>query len=323
MNTYAAINNNEKIRESSSSGGVFSLLAGQFDVIYGVAMTEDCYGSEMTRVEEDISPLRGSKYFQARVGDAFRKVKKDLEDGKKVLFSGTGCQINGLICFLGKEYDTLTCVDVICHGTPSPKLWREYVIYQESQYGKLEKINFRCKNDSWVDLGMKGKLLYISTDTDPFMRMFLRNYSLRPSCYNCHAKYYKASDVTIADFWGIENVAPEMNDGKGISLIITRTDKGQALFDSVKSRLSWKEVSYNESVKENPYEYSSVTRPPQRNTFFVDLNSLSFKEMLRKYATDFFLRKIFRKIMLLGKMILKGEQPKTSSDCGVLYQFKK
>lgn len=309
MNTYAAIYNDEKIRENSSSGGVFSLLAEQVDVVYGVTMTEDCYDAEMIRVEEDITSLRGSKYFQAKVGDAFKNVKKDLEDGKQVLFSGTGCQINGLNCFLGKEYDTLICVDVICHGTPSPKLWREYVLFQERKYGKLERVNFRCKDDSWVDFGIMENQLYFSKDTDPFMRMFLRNYCLRPSCYNCHAKYYKTSDVTIADFWGIENVAPEMNDGKGTSLVITRTDKGQALFDSVKSKLKWKEVDYNDGVKQNPSEYSSVERPSQRNTFFVDLCSLSFEEMQRKYAADVkisFLRKVIRKMILSGKQIFLG-----------------
>ena len=103
MKTYAAIYKDNKIRENSSSGGIFSALAEKFDVVYGVSMTDDCYGAEMIRVEGDISPLRGSKYFQAKVGDAFKLVKKDVEEGKKVLFSGTGCQINGLKMFLGKE----------------------------------------------------------------------------------------------------------------------------------------------------------------------------------------------------------------------------
>lgn len=225
MKTYAAIYNNNEIRENSSSGGIFSALSENFDVVYGVAMSEDCYGAEMIRVEGDISPLRGSKYFQAKVGDAFKQVKKDLEEGRKVLFSGTGCQINGLSMFLGKEYPNLFLLDIICHGTPSPKLWREYAKYQEKKHGKLESVNFRCKDDSWIDFGMKENQLYISKDTDSFMRMFLRNYCLRPACYECHAKRYKKSDMTIADFWGIENVAPEMNDGKGTSLIITVTAK--------------------------------------------------------------------------------------------------
>lgn len=309
MKTYAAIYKDNEIRENSSSGGIFSALADKFDVVYGVAMTDDCYGAEMIRVEGDISPLRGSKYFQAQVGDTFKHVKKDLEEGRKVLFSGTGCQINGLSMFLGKEYQNLFLLDIICHGTPSPKLWREYVAYQEKQHGKLEIVNFRCKDDSWIDFGMKENQLYISKDTDSFMRMFLRNYCLRPACYDCHAKHYKKSDMTIADFWGIENVAPEMNDGRGTSLVITRTEKGQELFESIKSELKLKEVTYEEGVKGNPSEYTSVARPQQRDTFFSDLEKLPFEEMEKKYAADIkvsFPRKVVRKIKRSIKKILRG-----------------
>lgn len=309
MKTYAAIYNNNEIREKSSSGGIFSALAEKFDVVYGVAMTDDCYGAKMIRVEGDISPLRGSKYFQAKVGDTFKQVKKDLEEGRKVLFSGTGCQINGLSLFLGKEYSNLFLLDIICHGTPSPKLWREYAKHQEKKHGKLESVNFRCKDDSWIDFGMKENQLYISKDTDSFMRMFLRNYCLRPACYDCHAKHYKKSDMTIADFWGIENVAPEMNDGRGTSLVITRTEKGQELFENIKSELKWKEVSYEDGVKGNPSEYSSVARPQQRDTFFTDLEKHPFEEMEKKYAADIkvsFPRKAVRKIKRTIKKILRG-----------------
>ena len=339
MKTYAAIYKNE-IREKSSSGGVFSALASQFEVVYGVAMTNDCYGAEMIRVEGDISPLRGSKYFQAKVGDAFKQVKKDLEDGRKVLFSGTGCQINGLTMFLGKEYPNLFLLDIICHGTPSPKLWREYAKYQEKKHGKLESVNFRCKDDSWVDFGMKENKLYIPKSKDAFMNMFLDNYCLRPACYDCHAKHYKKSDMTIADFWGIENVAPEMNDGRGTSLVITRTEKGQELFESIKNELKWKEVSYEEGIKGNPSEYKSVARPQQRDTFFTDLEKLPFEEMEKKYATDIkvsFPRKALRKIKrtinkILGGGVLKNAQMPTTvsssharsnADYGMLLTFKK
>ena len=318
MKTYAAIYKDKEIRENSSSGGIFSVLADKFDVVYGVAMTDDCYGAEMIRVEGDISPLRGSKYFQAKVGDAFKLVKKDVVEGKKVLFSGTGCQINGLSMSLGKDYPNLILLDIICHGTPSPKLWREYAKYQEKKHGKLESVNFRCKDDSWVDFGVKENQLYISKDIDSFMRMFLRNYCLRPACYECHAKHYKKSDMTIADFWGLENVAPEMNDGRGTSLVITRTEKGQELFESIKSKLKWKEVSYEEGVKGNPSEYSSVARPQQRNIFFEDLEKLPFEEMEKKYAADIKVslpRKVVRKIKRTIKKsygVLKNDQTPTT-----------
>lgn len=300
MLAYAAIYENV-IREKSSSGGIFSLLASQFDVVYGVAMTKDNYECEVVRMEGDISPLRGSKYFQAKVGESFKLVKKDLEEGKIVLYSGTGCQINGLKLFLRKDYSNLFLVDVICHGTPSPKLWREYVKYYERKYGKLEYVNFRCKVDGWKNFGMQKNELYISKDDDWFMQMFLRDYCLRPSCYECHAKKYKMADITIADFWGIENVAPEMNDDRGTSLVIIRSDKGKKMFDSVKSDLRWKEVSYGDAVKGNPSEYSSVKRPVQRDYFFRDLNRYGFKRTAKKYVDESF--SIKRKIKSAIKMI--------------------
>ena len=124
-------NMNQEVRLSSSSGGMFSLLAegvlSQNGVVYGVKMSDDCYSAEFIRIVDATKFvwLRGSKYLQARVGDAYKKVKDDLLSGKRVLFSGTGCQVNGLKNFLGKEYDNLLCVDVICHGAPSPALWKK------------------------------------------------------------------------------------------------------------------------------------------------------------------------------------------------------
>lgn len=326
MKTYAAYYDNV-VRQNSSSGGIFSVIASCFDVVYGVAMTDDCYGCKFVRVEDDIARLRGSKYFQASVGDTFKSVKRDLQDGKKVLFSGTGCQINGLFLFLGQNYQNLFLLDIICHGTPSPKLWREYVLYQEKKYGKLESINFRCKEKSWNDFGMKENQVYISKDKDTFMRFFLRNYCLRPSCYECHAKYYKKSDMTIADFWGIENVAPEMNDGKGTSVVLCRTDKGCALFEKIKDQLVWKEVSYEDGVRKNPSEYSSVMRPKERDSFYIDLNKKSFEELEKKYAADInstTIKRVWRKIKNTIKKKFGGAQVnKGNESYGMLLTFKK
>ena len=174
--------------------------------------------------------------------------------------------------FLGKDYPNLFLLDVICHGAPSPKLWREYAIYQEKKYGKLKSVNFRCKDNSWVNFGMKDNRLYIPKENDSFMRMFLRDYCLRPACYECHAKHFKRSDMTIGDFWGVNKVAPEMYDGRGTSLVILRTDKGQKIFEQVKDDLKCQVVSYEEGVKDNPAEYSSVARPMKRDAFFDDLD---------------------------------------------------
>ena len=247
-------------------------------------------------------------------------IKDDLLAGKLVLFSGTGCQVNGLKNFLGKEYDNLLCVDVICHGTPSPALWKKYAEYQEKKNGgKLKGINFRCKDDSWTDFGMKevlaelpqgeAKQLYISKDKDPYMQMFLRNYCLRPSCYDCAAKKVKMADLTIADFWGINDVAPEMNDGNGTSLILIRTDKGMKEFETISSKLKLKEVAYEDGVKSNPAEYKSCCRPSQRDTFFEDMDAMEFEELEKKYASPIkvtFKSRVKRKIKNTIKSALRA-----------------
>ena len=298
---YACYNKDKDVRLSSSSGAVFSSLAedvlNKSGIVYGVAMSEDCYSAEFIGVtdSEGLTKLRGSKYLQAKVGNTFKSVKKELQAGKLVLFTGTGCQVNGLKTFLGKDYDNLICMDVICHGAPSPALWREYARDQEKKMGgKLKGINFRCKDDSWVDFGMKEvlstipedsvKKFYISKDKDPYMQMFLRDYCLRPSCYECMVKKEKMSDLTVADFWGIKDVAPEMNNGLGTSLVLIRTKKGQEIFNYISCEMKLKEVTYEAGVKGNPAEYKSCIRPSQRDTFFDDMYTMSFEELEEKYA---------------------------------------
>ena len=292
VEVYACYNKDLDTRLASSSGGVFSLVAQKVltenGVLYGVAMTHDCYGAEYIRVtdEQGLSLLRGSKYMQAKISSIFKDVRSDLQSGKLVLFSGTACQINGLKKFLMKDYDNLITVDVICHGAPSPLLWKKYAKHQEVKYGsKLEHVSFRCKDDSWADYGMKENEVYISKDVDPFMQMFLRDYCLRPSCYKCKAKENKMSDITMADFWGIELCAPEMNDGKGTSLVIVRTQSGEELFEVIKTQLCIKKVSYKDGVKCNPAEYRSAFKPAERDTFFDDMRAMDFDALSIKYAS--------------------------------------
>lgn len=336
IKAYACYSCDEAIRLNSSSGGVFSVLAkyvlSKSGAVYGVAMSKECYSAGIIRAasEEGLARLRGSKYFQADVGNSYNEAKADLETGRMVLFSGTGCQINGLKSFLKAAnvcQENLICVDVICHGAPSPALWREYVMYQEKRHhGKLKDIYFRCKDSGWADFGMKeylenalgggDKEIYISKDRDAFMQMFLRDFCLRPSCYECAAKRVKKSDISIGDFWGIEKAVPEMNDGRGISLVLARTEKGREIFEKIREGLKIKEVSYEDGVRCNSAEYRPVMRPPQRDAFFTDMNSLSFEKMMKKYASP---AKIPFKSRLKGRIksalamavkILRGRQKK-------------
>lgn len=346
IKVYAGYNMNQDVRLSSSSGAIFSLIAenvlSQKGTVYGVKMSDDCYSAEFTRVTDiaGLVWLRGSKYLQAKVGNTYKQVKADLLADKLVLFSGTGCQVNGLKNFLGKEYDNLLCVDVICHGAPSPALWKKYAEQQEERNGgKLKGINFRCKDDSWTDFGMKEvleeiprgeeKQVYISKDKDSYMQMFLRDYCLRPSCYNCAAKQVKMADLTIADFWGINEVAPEMNDGNGTSLILIRTDKGVKMFETINNKLKLKEVTYEEGVRCNPAEYKSCCRPPQRDTFFKDMEIMKFEELEKKYASPIkvtFKSRVKRKIKNTIKSALRaiggGREYKHNEEYGLLFVFR-
>ncbi|WP_199670977.1 MULTISPECIES: Coenzyme F420 hydrogenase/dehydrogenase, beta subunit C-terminal domain [Clostridia] len=300
LDAYACYNLDEEIRRNSSSGGIFSCLADYViekqGIVYGVAMSEDCYSAEYIGVKckEDLKKLRGSKYLQAKLGDTFQSIKKELRNGKIILFSGTGCQINGLKFFLGEDYDNLICVDVICHGVPSPVLWKKYAQYQEKKYnGKLIDINFRCKEKGWQDFGIKEilkgflknklKKKYLSKDIDSYMQMFLRDYSLRPSCYECLAKKVKMADITIADFWGIENVIPTLNDEKGISLVLIRTEKGRKVFQDISNSMKVERVSYEDGVRKNRAEYSSAKKPMERETFFENMCNMSFNQLEEKY----------------------------------------
>ena len=153
------------------------------------------------------------------------------------------------------------------------------------------------------------KNLYISKDKDPYMRMFLRDYCLRPSCYDCAAKNVKMADLTVADFWGINDVAPEMNDGNGTSLILIRTDKGMKAFETISSKLKLKEVTYEEGVRCNPAEYKSCSRPPQRDTFFKDMDVMEFEEFEKKYASPIkvtFKSRVKRKVKNTIKSALRA-----------------
>ena len=295
---YACYNKDKDVRLSSSSGAVFSSLAeyvfNRNGVVYGVAMSEDCYSAEFIAVSDKskLIKLRGSKYLQAKVGDTFKKVKVELKAGKLVLFTGTGCQVNGLKKFLGKDYDNLICMDVICHGAPSPALWR----------------------------------LYISKDKDPYMQMFLRDYCLRPACYECVAKREKMSDLTVADFWGINDIAPEMNDGLGISLVLIRTQKGKEIFNYISCKMKLKEVTYEAGVKGNPAEYKSCARPSQRDTFFDDMHTMSFEELEGKYAAPIkysLKTRAKRKVKKIIKNMLRViEGAESNTEYGLLFVFR-
>lgn len=176
----------------------------------------------------ELSKFRGSKYVQSDINTTYKQAELFLKKGIKVLFSGTPCQINGLLNYLRKEYDNLLLVDFICHGTPSPLIWNNYVKNKEKDFQSTpQKISFRDKNYGWkkfsISFSFKNDTKYLKDlNEDIFMKGFLSDLYLKPSCYTCNAhREHRASDITLADFWGIQNVLPELDDDKGTSLVIT------------------------------------------------------------------------------------------------------
>lgn len=283
----------------SSSGGLFTELAKlilkEGGCIVGAAFTEDYRSVHHIFVEtiEALASIRGSKYIQSEIGSVYLKTREALNAGRKVLFSGTPCQISGLRQFLGQEYKNLILVDVVCHGTPSSSLWQKYLSSIEKQMGGITKyVSFRNKEQGWkeysVDIHFTGEKRYFKKYREnAFMKMFLRNVCLRESCYHCKAKELgSAADITIGDFWGVEHVYPELDSSLGVSLALIHTKKGKDLFSRLPLETITRQTDYDVAVSYNTPIFQSVYRPRERNHFFVDLRSKDWPSLEMKYTRE-------------------------------------
>lgn len=314
---YAGMNKDEQIRIKSSSGGIFSILAEYIiknsGVVYGAGFDED-FNIKHKRIlySTDLDLLRGSKYVQSSIGDIYKQVKDDLESNKLVLFTGTPCQVEGLRSYLKKEYVNLMTMDFICHGVPSPLVWKKYLEeMKKSKQENIKNIYFRNKDIGWKNFSLKivfDEKIYSNTlNNDLFMKGFLRDVYLRPSCYNCKfKKINRIGDITVADFWGIENILPKMDDDKGISLIVIHSEKGKQLFDKLSEKMILNEVNLNEAIKYNPSMISSVKYNEKRNEFFLDLNSgENLTNLIRKYTKISFGKRVKNKIKSIIKKLIR------------------
>ncbi len=289
---YAAKNPNEEIRLKSSSGGIFTILAGQTinrgGIVFG-ARFDGNWQVVHDQVETigGLEAFRGSKYVQSDISDCFARAKQLLDYDREVLFSGTPCQIAGLKKYLGKEYPNLLAVDIICHGVPSPLVWQNYIQYIAPQEDSIKTINFRDKRSGWksfsVSIASNGYKYSSQYAQDPFMRSFLSDLILRPSCYDCASKGGKSgSDITIADFWGIEDINPDFDDDKGVSLVILNSDKGAKCFESLNAQKV--PCSIDDATKYNRSYYHSVKCPKHRDYFFKKIRQSDCETILNKIA---------------------------------------
>lgn len=289
---YAAKAKDDELRQASSSGGIFSLLAREIistgGIVYGAAIRSSdlmvCHCSAET--EDELAWLRGSKYVQSEMGDVYAQTKNSLEAGRLVLFSGTPCQVAGVRRFLGKDYDNLYCVEVICHAAPSPLAWKKYLEKRATEAagdGHLclrpdtvidRKISSRHKKCGWkrysMSLRFHNDMEYLSDlTTDTYLRGFLAELYNRPSCHNCSVRELRSgADITLGDYWNVHQRFPLMDDDMGTSVVLVNSDKGNALIEKIADLCNWAESDYADIRRTNPAVYRSSPPNSKRGKFF-------------------------------------------------------
>ena len=301
----AGYSHNRDIRLTSSSGGVFTHLAEEVlkrnGVVFGVAMQKS--QAVVCAVEniEEIPKLRGSKYVQSRVGNAYGQVEKYLKEGRLVLFSGTPCQIAGLYRVLKKEYMRLITVDFVCHGISSPQVLEKYL--KEWGNGKrISEIVFRDKTEGWNKFSMKLKwedhtVSRESMEEDLYLQSFLKNLNLRSSCFSCKfRKIHRRSDITLGDLWGANEVVNGWTEDLGYSLILIQSKKGKELLESIKEKIVAVPVELSQVMLHNASLTTSPWDEYSRDLFFKNLKKYDLQRCISKAETNGIKKKAGRKI---------------------------
>ena len=290
---YGCMNKEDSVRDKSTSGGYVSVISENIlskgGVVFGAAYDEDFSVHHIcVETKEDLAKLRGSKYAQSRIEDTFKLVKKYLLENRQVLFSGTPCQIAGLRRFVGKEYDNLFLVDVVCHGVPSPKVYKKLLAEVEDSMGeKITYVNFRDKRTGWKTCSfvIKGatKEVVRSKQESLYMKAFLRGMSIRPSCYACrYNNEHSSADITVADYWGVETKFPELKDEVGITLVMINTLKGSKMFKELEDKARIIETDF-EHAAENNFAIKHVSTPHEnRAAFFGEIWDKPLEEVIEK-----------------------------------------
>ena len=297
---YAAEHKNLEVVFDSTSGGLFSALA---DIMYrnkgyvgGAVFNEDFKSVRhyISNDKNDLPRLRSSKYLQSNLEGFYRQVLDLLKTGEHVLVCGSPCQMAALRAFLRKDYENLIIADYICRGINSPKVWSKYIDSYEERYGsKVVYAKAKSKEYGWRNLTQKviledGRHMYETKEQSNFTKGYLQTgVYCRPSCYDCKFKGYpRISDITLADFWGIEKINTSMEKNLGTSLVMINSKKGEKYFETVKSRINFVEVPFN-SIEAGNRSLNLSVAPPKvdRKHFFKDLENMSFLQISEKYIT--------------------------------------
>lgn len=285
----AAQNTDGVIRQESSSGGVFTALAetiiGQGGAVCAAAYGENfAVEHRIAFTMEELASMRGAKYAQSHAGHLFRQLKQLLTEGKPVMFVGTPCQCAGLKGYLGQDHDQLLTADMICHGVPAPVVWENYVNRRralDARGAQIDAIDLRSKSTGWSNYAysvmfryVDGSVYSVPQREDPYMRGFVGDLYLRPSCSGCSFKgIHRCSDLTLGDCWGIWDSHPEFDDNKGTSLLLIQSEKGRQMWDMISPRFRCAALSEEAATKWNPSALSASTAHAARGEFFRRLRA--------------------------------------------------
>lgn len=310
---YVAYSKDEIYSNNSSSGGIFSIIADfilkEKSIVIGAAFDEN---NKLKHIaiskEEDLIKLKGSKYLQSDLNNIFKYVKENIKD-KKILFVGTPCQVAGIKAFV-KNNDNLICIDLACHGVPSPKLFDKYIKELESKNNdKLINYDFRDKSTGWDTYSntmiFKNKNITELQKDNEYMKLFLSDIALRKSCFNCDFKLgNKYSDITLCDYWGVQKYYPDMYNKKGVSAIIINTQKGNEIIEKIKDKLICKECELEEILEGNPSIKKSCDEREERKEFFNEIDNLSINELSKKYVKS---TPLYKRVLIKINRLLKNQ----------------
>lgn len=317
MKVFASHNPNPELRAQSSAGGVFSVLAETVlkhgGVVYGAAF-DDNWNIVYRRVDsfDQIDCLRRSKYAYGKIGNSIKEALSDLQEGKKVLFSGVPCQVAAMRKLAG-ESQNLLLVEVVCHGAPKHEYWEIYLSelcqHLKKEVSEIESINFRDKRTGWKNYSFTikfkdGKEFSQPHDDNLYMRAFIMDLSLREPCFECNFKYPSGTqaDITLGDFWGISQIAPEIDNNLGTTLIIARTIKGES---AVKKLQNLRNILFDEAVKYNKAIVLPPLKPASFNAFIKFVKENTFMSSLNRFAARPILQTIRIKIARFKYRLLK------------------
>ena len=322
MYILGAQNKDEEIRRQSSSGGVFTALAKdmfvQGGVVFGAAFDEHMRVEHIGAFDEnELAPMRGSKYVQSDAADAVEHAVSLLKRGIPVLFSGTPCQVNGVKAAAGPKYaDKLLTVDFVCHCVPSPAVFASYIDMLEKQHGKrVVSYTFRDKRKGWKDFYAvatfeDGSEHAGSQREEPYLYGFLQNLYLRPSCVQCDALRgnHHASDITIADLWGAQDICPERDDDTGLSLVMAHTVRGREAMERIAGRLNAFVLKDTQKMlRHNPSIEHTARAHEKRKAFFAYFakNGFDSAQVMKLLAGPGRIERIIRRIAHLPKGLMR------------------